>query len=517
VAPPEKRLPSIVFLSVDTLAAGHTSLHGYARKTTPALDELAREAIVFERCLANAPYTTPSYASQFTGLLPSCSRVVDPLAFREGHARPPEPWMNWRVPAERWTLAEMLRAAGYRTAAFVDNPMAGPSAGLDQGFELFDTSAAEITANDPEGGIRAILPKALAWIDGLSGAEPFFLFLNVLDVHAPYIPPVEFAEHFAADGLGEPDQELPVGSGLGHAPRSALASLGMDLETPSVHSAPLVARYDQEILAVDGASKNLVDGLRARGLFDGSIVLFSADHGEAMGQAELKFTHGAQVDEVLHVPLVLRLPGGAHGGQRISEPVQLLDLYPTLAELLGLEPPVDFEGRSLVPLFSGGSLKALPVVHEGGHLHSSAVSDGEWRLVVTYPGFNLRSLRSSARGHAWFAENHPELTSALDEEKSLAEAMRREPKTRSVLETALRALRGPFYELYHLPSDPHQRVDRATDQPEVLARLRAALTAAEERTAAERKRVPVGEELPPEPADRAELRALGYASDEEEQ
>jgi arylsulfatase len=513
---PAKPLPSIVFLSVDTLAAGHTSLHGYARRTTPALEELAREALVFERCLSNAPYTTPSYASQFTGLLPSCSRVVDPLATGEGQERPAEPRLNWRVPAERWTLAEMLQAAGYRTAAFVDNPMAGPAAGLDQGFELYDTSAAEISANDPEGGFRAILPKALAWIDGLPGGEPFFLFLNVLDVHSPYIPPAELEDHFAEDGLGEPDQELPVGNGFGQAPRSVLASLRLGPETQRVRTAPLVARYDQEIVAVDRASKTLFDGLRQRGLFDGLIVLFSADHGEAMGQAEQKFTHGIQIDEVLHVPLVLKLPGGAHGGRRIAEPVQLLDLYPTLAELLGLEAPANLAGRSLVPLLSGERLAPASFVHEGGSLLSSAISDGEWRLVVTYPGYNLRSLISCARGHAWFEEHNPELLPALAGERGLAETTRGGPETRSVLESALRELRGPFFELYHLPSDPHQRVDRAAAEPEVVARLRAALTAAQARAAEERRRVPVGEELPTEPADLEELRVLGYAGEEEE-
>lgn len=507
--------PSIVFLSVDTLAAGHTSLHGYSRRTTPHLDELAREAVVFERCLANAPATSPSYISQFTGLLPTCSSV-DKDAFRAQQGHAPRVWETLRIPPERQTLAETLRAAGYRTAAFVDNPLAGPAFGLDQGFELYDTSAAEISASDPEGGIRAIVPRALEWIDGLAGEEPFFLFLNVLDVHEPYSPPREFEDRFKDDGLGEPDEEFPVGrSGFGVIPGKMVRTyFGKPPYPERMRSAPLVGRYDEEILAVDEAAGRLFGALRARGLLDGMLLILSADHGESMGQAKYKFGHGTHVDEVLHVPFVLKLPGGAHGGTRVAAPVQLLDLYPTLAELAGLAPPADLAGRSLVPLLEGAAAQPSSVVHECGRLSSSAVSEGEWRLVVSQPGSSLRGVMSP-RGRAWLEQHHPEVLAALLAANRLDAAPR--PKisgARAALAQAQAALSEPSVELFHLPSDPHQRADLARAHPEIVARLLDVLGQAEERSALERLRVPVSAEAFAEPADLDELRLLGYAGEE---
>jgi arylsulfatase len=508
---PAPRPPSILFVSLDTLAARHTSLHGYARRTTPNLEALAAESVVFERCLANAPWTSPSYASQFTGLLPESSwSAPDPE--RKQPEAADEPWRQWNVPAARVTLAETLQAAGYRTAAFIDNPMCGAVFGFDQGFERFDTSAAAIPAQDPEGGLRAQIPLVLDWLAAQRGA-PAFAFVNALDVHEPYLPAARVAGKFDGDELAQVPEELPIGPNGRFAvvpERQARTLLGAGELPARMRTAPLVGRYDEEILDLDAALAELVAGLRTRGLLDELVLVISADHGETMGAPEHKFGHGTQVEAVLHVPLIVRLPGGAHGGTRVRQPVQLVDLYPTLAELAGARAPAGLHGRSLAGALAGETLASTPIVHQGGRLQSRAVSDGEWRLVVTEPGYDIHGLISSTRGRAWFREHQPEILPWIDAGLGLPEMLARQRDLKQIITRAHGDLRGPFFELYHLPSDPHQLADRAAAEPEVVARLRAVYEEAERRATEERARVPVkATELAP--ADAEELRALGYA------
>lgn len=509
------RPPSIVFLSIDTLGAGHTSLHGYARKTTPNLEALAGESIVFDRCLANAPFTGPSYVSQFTGLLPNCSSI-DREEFRAKNGRPPRAWEILHIPEGRVTLTEVLRAAGYRTAAFVDNPHAKADFGLAQGFELFDSSAADIPARDPEGGIRTILPKALAWIDSLGDDEPFFLFVNALDVHEPYIPPADFLDRFATDPNGEPDAEFPVGQGgYGVVDLSLVRDYFVHPPyPPRMHTAPIAARYDEEIRAVDESCARLIAELRERGLLDQMLFLFSADHGEAMGQPDYKFGHGTHVEQVLHVPLLMRLPGGERGGTRIATPVQLLDLYPTLIDWLGLTPPPGLQGRSLVSLWKGQSLPERAFVHEGGRLAWGAVTEGEWRLVAANPGKRMDCVQS-ARGRAWLGEHYPELGADYFVLNGLSTTLVADPRTKKIAAEARAALKGPYYELYHLPSDPHLLVDVSAQHPDIVARMLPRLKAAQELAAEERKRLPISPDPIAPPASLEELRDLGYIGEDE--
>jgi arylsulfatase len=508
--------PAVIFLSIDTLGARNTSLHGYARDTTPHLSALAEEAVVFERCLANAPFTGPSYVSQFTGLLPKCS-AVDREEFKRANGRLPRAWELLRIPEGRLTLTELLQAAGYHTAAFVDNPHVAAHMGLGQGFELFDDSAARVSSRDPEGGIRLIVPKALAWIDSLPEGEPFFLFANVLDVHQPYLPDPEFLAPFQDDALGRDTAELAVGSGgfgaidIGHV-RDAF---GKPPFPRRLAPATIVARYDAEVRAVDEALGRFLSGLRARGLLERTIFACSADHGEAMAQPDYKFGHGTHVEEVLHVPLLLRLPDGAHANRRIAAPVQLLDLFPTLAELLGLTPPAGLQGRSLVPLLAGQPFGERPFWHENGRLQSSAVTEGEWRLVATSPGLRIQCVLS-ARGRAWLAEHYPDLGGDFFL-GGIGEALNTGPRAKQALIECRKALVGPFFELYHLPSDPHLLHDVAEQHPELVQRLKARLKEAQELGARERARLPVTTEPLAAPTSLDELRALGYLGDDSEE
>ncbi len=507
--------PSVVLLSIDTLAASHTSLHGYARETTPRLEELGREAVVFERCLANASFTSPSYVSQFTGLSPGSLRADDE-EFRAATGRLPELWELWRIPAGRTTLTEELASAGYRTAAFVDNPLAGRAFGLDQGFELFEVSAPGATIQKVGGGLRELTERALAWLDRLPPGQPFFLFLNALDVHSPYDPPPDLEGCFAGDALARPRAELPVSSrnnGVhGAVPSYAIHGLeGVPPPPSRVDPARITRRYDEGVRGVDEACGRLFDELRERGSWESLLLVVSADHGEAMDGPDCKFAHGTHVEDVLHVPLVMKLPGGRAAGRRVSTPVQLLDLFPTVAELCGVETPREAQGRSLVPLFDREGEGPEWILHEGGQLSSVALTAGEWRLVETRPGrASLGALLSHARGRRWLEEELPATRGRNWLVDDLRDVLRGIEDPGKAVDRAREELAGPFHELYHVPSDPDQNHDLAAEHPELVRDLVQKLGQALERSRTEHRRLPA--EIDAVPAvSREELRALGYA------
>jgi hypothetical protein len=161
----------IILISLDTLRADHLSTYGYHRKTSPSIDALAKESIVFERAVVQAPTTLPSHMSIMTSLYPSFHGV----------------WpQNFPLADEHVTLAESLREGGYRTAAFVDGGYMSGVYGFKQGFDLYD---------DQEKGILSILPKVKKWLDD-NKSDPFFLFIHCYDIHSPYTSPPPYNKIF---------------------------------------------------------------------------------------------------------------------------------------------------------------------------------------------------------------------------------------------------------------------------------------------------------------------------------
>ncbi|HEX5011451.1 MAG TPA: sulfatase [Planctomycetota bacterium] len=513
--------PSIIFVSIDTLAAGHMSLHGYARRTTPRLEELAQESIVFDDCITNATWTSPSYVSQFTGLYPLAFRLDDT---RKGPAK--AEWNNWVLPEERWTMAEMLAAAGYRTAAFVDNLMIAPGLGMPQGFEVYDMTAARRPKGDVEGGIHQVMPLALDWLDGLAPGEPYFLFVQAFDVHGPYLPGKPWAGRFRGDGHCDEQATAKVGQdapALGVVQPYIVKPLfpkGQPLPE-RVRTAPLIAAYDEEILMVDDALGGFFDALRERDLLDEAIIIFSADHGEAMCEHAQLFGHNVCYDEVLHVPLLIRLPGGRGGGQRVDQTVQLVDLYPTVAELAGLRADRPYlHGRSLAPLLEGGSLPPVPTLSSEGWLDAVAVTFDGWKLIETRPAHHVERgedtvalLVSSPRAEAWFESTYPEARGR----ETLPEALARYAGPNSpadlLLAEMLRALQGPFQELYSMREDPREVQDLAASRPERLAQLRQVLQSQRQRAYAARGGSEAGAAYSPSAEDLEQLRQLGYVGE----
>lgn len=516
--PEHERVPIILF-SLDTVSARHMSLYGYSRATTPNLEKLAAESVVFDTCFSNAAFTSPSYSSQFTGLLPRSS-WIDPKEFARDQKRQPKKYETWHVPEERWTLAESLRAAGYRTAAFVDNPMASPAFGLGQGFELYDMSAQKIPIGNPEGGIRTAAPLALAWLDSLPSGEPFFLFVNVLDAHGPYSSPVEFHGRFDGNAP-ETGKDLPVcpeGHEIfGAIPDYNAYTLSKKKNPGRLPVGPMIQRYDEGLLFVDSELNGFIEALRARGILDRAALVITSDHGEMMDEGDFKFGHGVLSQDNLQIPLVLRLPEGRHGGLRVKRPVELVDLYPTFMELAGLRRRDYLHGRSLLSLCRGETVPERPICHEGGLLESIALTDGKWRLVEWHPGSGLMMTRYSFPPvKAQLEARRPELYADLWGSGDYARFMEALDRHRGELRNLDRRLvGGTLRQLFDLEADPDQRVDLAEKHPEIVERMVRLLEADAERTRLARERIRMrATEL--DAGLESELRGLGYVGDEEE-
>jgi arylsulfatase A-like enzyme len=324
-----------VIVAVDSLRPDHLGCYGYPRPTSPQLDSLAAGGVLFERVIGQASWTTPSFGTILTGLYPSQHGA---LALNN-MLRPTVP-----------TLAALLEARGYATAGIVNAPALSPDYGFARGFDSYDIA-------EPESrDARETSRLALAWLDRNPGG-PFFLFLHYFDAHLPYAPQPGY------DRFGDPGYEGAVGDRfdpdlLAPDRETLLASM---VTWSAADWDRVKSLYDGEIRSTDQAIGMLLRGLKARGLGRNTLIVFLSDHGQEF------FEHGAYghghslYGEVLRVPLVISLEGRLPQGVRVGSQVRLVDVVPTVLDVLGYEGPPDLEGVSLVPCAMG---KALPLAGE---------------------------------------------------------------------------------------------------------------------------------------------------------
>ena len=311
---------SVVLLSIDSLRSDHLGCYGYVPPTSPEIDRLRAESVRFSQALSHAPSTLLSHASMFTSLIPQHHGA--------SHIR------HIPLPLAVPTLAEQFVRAGYRTAGFHGGAQMAPVFGFGRGFEIYEKR---------EGPLAPVVPEALAWVDQV-GDSPFFLFMHTYEVHHPYEPSAESLRRFETDYAGP----LPPTISIELLDRARRGQISFD-DADRLH---IVAAYDAGIFETDAAVGELVAGLRQRGLLDRVVFALTADHGEEFGEHGVVGWHSHTLyQELLRVPLLLRLPGGQHAGLEVNDRVGLIDLAPTLLTAAGLE-PFAAEGRSLLPLLS---------------------------------------------------------------------------------------------------------------------------------------------------------------------
>ncbi len=527
--------PSVVFITVDTLAAKNLSLYGYPRPTSPSLQRLARDAVVFQRCTSNSTWTVPSVMSVLTGLY-SNSHALEVAPDLQA----PQLWEMWFLANNRWTLAESLRGAGYDTAAFVDSLWLTGRFGFAQGFETFDASAGDIDKADPAGGIRHVTSLARSWLEARDGTQPFFLFLHCFDVHGPYSADAAHHGRFREDALFADSRTLPAGglpNVFGIVPEYVTTSEYPGEQPERVSAARLRAAYDEGVLMVDEELGLFFDWLRANGLYDSSLIVVTADHGEALDAGPYYFGHGVLDEEVMHVPLLVKLPGNERAGTSVARAVQSVDLFPTIQELAGIRPHLaGLHGRSLLPLLRGETLPSVTSLCESGIMEQCAVERDGWKLVVRWHGRDsgdellptsprLRELWEEGSKRIAEAKLRPdqvlywsmtgEFLARLDERGMTPEVLaefRQQPSWAEYVAFLRRLLAEPRYRLYYIPNDPYQRSDLSYARPDKVEELLE--LAHEEQAKRSRARTlarPPTQAVRLSETDLAELGKLGYA------
>lgn len=297
---PKPAPPNVFLITIDTLRADHVHCYGDANIQTPALDALAKDGIRFAQAFTPSPITNTSHTTILTGLLPSSHGVTD-----------------FAVPlsASHATWAELLRAHGYHTAAFIgavilDSHSLAP--GLNRGFDFYDNFPEHLPTSVHWGRVERrgmeVVSRAEKWLTA-HPAAPHFVWVHLYDPHDPYEPPAPYSQIYK-DRL-----------------------------------------YDGEIAYADAALSKFAEFLKAHGWYDNAILVVVGDHGEGLGQHG-EDTHGIFLyDSTTHVPLIVKLPAGADSGRVINAQVRTTDILPTILDLLSVPPP-KLDGESLKPLFA---------------------------------------------------------------------------------------------------------------------------------------------------------------------
>ncbi|MFL6193919.1 MAG: sulfatase [Thermoanaerobaculia bacterium] len=438
----------VFFITVDTLRAGHMGMYGYPRDTTPNLAKLAATGVTFDRAICQWPKTGSSFAAMFTGLYPHTTGLTHKAALRI-----PDPYL---------TLPEFFKENGYSTFGVVSNAVLAARFGWNTGFDDFaETWGGGDFPDDPKlfrplASAARVNGLAVPLLRKYAGADRLFAWIHYSDPHAPYVLPEGAANPFLADSLfqGAPDTPVP-----------ARVTRGYTLEGHT-DLKYYVAQYDANVRVADGFIQRLLGEMRSLGLLEDSLIIFAADHGESLGEHNSWFEHGPlPYNTTAHVPLFFVM-NGLPAGRRIDRPVELVDLYPTLRDLVapGREVP-GLEGRSLWPLLRGGDPKGeeafVRSFSEAGrspNLYHS-VQESTWKLVFNSGGPRSRAGKSTTGG----------------------------------------------FELYNLKDDPLETTNLAARYPEEVRRLRRELAGWMKKARS------MGEEEEPDAETERALKALGYA------
>jgi arylsulfatase A-like enzyme len=361
---------NVLLIGIDTLRPDHLGCYGYERDTSPAIDELAGEGVLFENTVSQSPWTLPSFATVLTSLYPNQHGAMTIVT---------------RVRSSIPTLATVLKQQGYATGAVVNASVLRPEFGLDRGFDFYDPT--------PPKGRRAdeTTRDVLEWIDRNKNG-PFLMFAHYFDPHEPYDPPAPYDTRFDPDYAGRIGDSFVLHD---HFP-GVVGTQFNDLRALSNQDWDHIrALYDGEIAFADQAVGRLLRGLEDRGLRDNTLIVFLSDHGEEFFEHE-GFGHGHSLySEVIRVPLMFSLPGTIARGKVVRSQARLVDVMPTILEILGITADLHLEGTSLLPLLTGrgtvtagpGRLFAPQVAYTEGLLHGpeqKGIISHPWKLIYDF-------------------------------------------------------------------------------------------------------------------------------------
>lgn len=436
---------NLLMISITNIGTEHMSLYGYSRKTTPELDKLAADAFVFEKAFTPASWTLPVASSLFTSLYPYTHRIM-------GRRR------NLLLSKNTKTLPEIMKAYGYKTAAFTGGLDYMVSLGHMRGFE----TAAD---NPPFTKFGVTIPQAKKWLTENSGKK-FFLFVQGYDPHPPFAPTARFkgvfssteGRHvtvdpgFAYRGYMEtPSKEMTV---YYHAPRISARKPGKEPKQVVLESKTTLAAddmdylrdlYDETIEDDDQYVSDLIGSL-GKEVLEKTIVVILSEHGEMFAKhgrfGRAGAIRGTLYDDVVHVPLLIMYPGVR--GRHIDGLVQLIDVMPTVLESLGIPAPSGIQGKTLTPLISAGT----PV---NEYVYGGTKFKFKTNMPETYVAYGYANLNEYIRDNRW---------------KLIHEVTFGDPRKGTAGNDALET-----YELYDIKNDTGEAVNLTSKYPDVLKNL----------------------------------------------
>ena len=364
--------PNIILISLDTLSARHLSCYGYLRKTSPHLDNLAAQSVLFENNFSVSRSTLPSHMSMMTSVYPAVHRATDSF--------------TGILDSNFVTLAEVLKEHGYATGAFVDGSRSvhiGGLHGFDHGFDFYEHYPDRFVAYEkiylirhfttaldhllhrlgiPDMHSERIFEGVISWLRGYGEERPFFLFIHDFDIHddfncrLPYVVPQPFQSmyypNYAGGFTGCGDNGMCGSTYLGHL--NGLIRQGRLLpdEFAQDDVTYITSLYDAGIAYVDNYLGMFFKELDRMNLTENTLLIVTSDHGDEMMEHD-QFKHTQYYDEILNVPLLMRYPVALPAGRRVKPLVRSIDILPTILDLVGIPSHEQFQGSSLVPYIVG--------------------------------------------------------------------------------------------------------------------------------------------------------------------
>ncbi len=390
--------PNVLLITLDTTRADHLSSYGNPRVRTPTFDGLATRGVRFDMAITQFSQTNPAHASILTG------------TYAATHG------LRWhgvdKLGNTVTTLAEVLAAIGFDTAAVYSWVSLDPESGLDRGFRSYQAAYFNRWPDGPtlldqlDGEADVTTDMAIRWLSKrAAGAPPFFLWVHYQDPHFPYAPPPPYDQMYTAN--------------CGSCPKSDRNTLNRVLAgtpVPQAEMDDLIAHYDAEITFTDHEVGRLLDEMKRRGVLEDTVVVVVADHGESFGENGMWFHPWVLYNTVVRVPLIISYPPALPQGVTIREAVQTIDVMPTLLELLGIPSPSDVDGVSLVALMNGkGQADGWVAYTEELNDPSMAVTTNQWKLIRDNlnGGLQLYDLRIDPRETSNLATVWPDTAAEL--------------------------------------------------------------------------------------------------------
>lgn len=353
---------NVLLLTIDTLRADHLSSYGYARQTSPAIDGLAARGVLFDNAFTYWPKTRGSFAAMFTSLY----AAQNGLTVRDRD-----------LPDYNQTLAEVLKEAGYSTAAAVDNGNLDRALGFAQGFDRYEQ--VWLTGETEAERTEQLTSFAVDFLASYDETKPFFLWIHYVNPHAPYEPPERWLSGFRADDVVPrgPELEAVVGYHGG---------VNRHLFVPGESRwGDYIDRYDAEVAFADRQIGRVLDALEESPYRNSTLVVLTSDHGESLGEHDYFFDHGHDLfDPSLRIPLILSFPGILPQGEIVQAAVSTLDIFPSVLDLAQVSFPPSLQGRSLLTLVRRSQDRLHDRLFFQNDRHQAGISNGRLKLIF-YP------------------------------------------------------------------------------------------------------------------------------------